>query len=312
MERWFLGLVLCVLLVAAAPACGPAEEEDSDQIEPQESAEASADDPAAASDQEEARDLAETQLAESDVSPEPDPPAVAEAPSPSSPTAEATGSGGAVSPPIDKEKSDMKAEGVSPALTEPSKATEQAPEVFKVRFETTEGSFLVEVHREWAPKGADRFYNLIKMGFFEDVAFFRVLDGFVAQFGLSGDPEVSAVWKEAEITDDPVKQSNKRGTLTFATAGPNTRTTQLFINLVDNPRLDGMGFAPFGVVTEGMDVVESFYSGYGEGEPRGRGPNQMLIQTRGNEYLKENYPELDYVKEAVIVDEAKEESGNES
>jgi len=160
---------------------------------------------------------------------------------------------------------------------------------------------VVEVTRAWAPLGADRFYNLVKNHFYDGAAFFRVLPGFVAQFGLNANPDVSRVWASANIKDDPVTQSNLAGSLTFATAGPNTRTTQLFINLADNQNLDGMGFAPFGKVIEGMDVVQQFYSGYGEGAPRGRGPDQGRLANEGKAYLDKNFPLLDSIKTAVIV-----------
>ena len=145
----------------------------------------------------------------------------------------------------------------------------KAPAVFKAKFTTTAGDFVVEVHRDWAPLGADRFYNLVRYGYFTNAAFFRVVPGFVVQFGLSANPAVNKVWHDAKIQDDPVMQSNKRGSLVFATAGPNTRTTQLFINYADNARLDGMGFAPFGTVVEGMDVVDKIFPGYGE-KPQAR------------------------------------------
>ena len=154
--------------------------------------------------------------------------------------------------------------------------------------------------RSLAPNGADRFYNLVQSGYFTDVEFFRVISGFMCQFGIHGDPKVSAAWREARISDDPVKASNIRGAITFATAGPNTRTTQLFINLADNKRLDGMGFSPFGKVTEGMDVVDKIYSEYGEGAPHGSGPDQGRIQEKGNAYLKKEFPKLDYIKSAAI------------
>jgi len=186
-------------------------------------------------------------------------------------------------------------------LSNPSKLTEKAPDAFKVKFDTTKGSFTVEITRSLAPHGADRFYNLVRAGFFTDIAFFRVIPGFMCQFGISGDPKISAAWRGADIPDDPVKGSNTRGALTFATAGPNTRTTQLFINFGDNSRLDGMGFAPIGKVTSGMDVVDKLYGEYGEGAPAGRGPNQGLVQQEGNAYLKKDFPKLDYIKSATIV-----------
>jgi peptidyl-prolyl cis-trans isomerase A (cyclophilin A) len=188
----------------------------------------------------------------------------------------------------------------SQSLGNPAALKEQAPPVYKVEFDTSKGPFVVEVHRDWAPNGADRFYNLVKNGFYDNTRFFRVLEGFMAQFGVNGDPKVSAVWREARIKDDPVKVSNKRTFVTFATAGPNTRTTQVFINYGDNSNLDGQGFSPFGQVVSGMKVVESLYSGYGEGAPGGRGPNQARVQSEGNAYLGSAFPNLDYVKKATI------------
>jgi peptidyl-prolyl cis-trans isomerase A (cyclophilin A) len=187
------------------------------------------------------------------------------------------------------------------SLLVPSAFKEQAPATFKAKFTTTKGDFVVEVTRAWAPLGADRFYNLVKNHYFDGAAFFRVLPGFVAQFGLSARPEVSRAWASANIKDDPVTQSNLTGYLTFATAGPNTRTTQLFINLADNQTLDRMGFSPFGKVVEGMDVVQQFYSGYGEGAPGGHGPDQGRIRNEGKTYLDKNFPLLDSIKTAVIV-----------
>ena len=188
----------------------------------------------------------------------------------------------------------------SPLLS-PEKLTEKAPEKFRVRFETTKGDFVVEVNRAWAPNGADRFYNLVQNGFFSDIAFFRAVENFMVQFGIHGDPKVAAKWRDATIPDDAPQQSNTRGMVSFATSGPNSRTTQIFINFKDNSFLDKMGFAPFGQVAEGMDVVDSLYKGYGEGAPRGRGPNQGRIQTEGNTYLRAEFPQLDWVKQAVIV-----------
>jgi len=179
--------------------------------------------------------------------------------------------------------------------------TARAPATVRARFETSKGAFVIEVHREWAPHGADRFYNLVKSGYYDDTRFFRVITGFMAQFGIHGDPQVAAVWRDARIPDDPVRQHNTRGMVSFATAGPGTRTTQLFINYGDNSRLDGIGFSPFGRVVEGMDVVDRFHAGYGEGAPRGRGPDQSRIQAEGNAYLEQGFPELDYVTRATIV-----------
>ena len=186
-------------------------------------------------------------------------------------------------------------------LTDPAGLNEKAPAVYKAKFDTSKGTFVLEVHRDWAPNGADRFYNLVKNGFYDEVRFFRVLEGFMAQFGIHGDPSISRVWRDANIKDDPAKQSNARGTITFATAGPNTRTTQVFINYGDNAGLDGQGFSPFGKVISGMEVVDSLYDGYGEGAPRGDGPDQGRIQSLGNAYLEKQFPKLDYVKTATIV-----------
>ncbi len=186
------------------------------------------------------------------------------------------------------------------SLSDPASLTETAPAVYKAKFDTSKGAFVVEVHRDWALNGADRFYNLVKNGFYNNARFFRVIEGFMVQFGINGDPKISAVWQDANIPDDPVKQSNERGMITFATAGPNTRTTQVFINFGDNASLDGQGFAPFGKVVSGMDVVDSLFSGYGEGAPSGRGPNQGIVQSLGNPYLEKAFPKLDFIKKATI------------
>ena len=160
----------------------------------------------------------------------------------------------------------------------------------------------MQVTRAWSPHGADRVYNLVYIGYFDDIAFFRVIPDFMAQFGIHGDPEVSRIWRGAMIRDDPVVQSNKRGYITFAKTGrPNSRTVQLFINFKDNANLDRMGFSPFGEVIEGMDVVDAIYK-VGEGRPRGPGPSQQKIQTRGNSYLQKDFPDLDYIKSANIVE----------
>ncbi len=188
------------------------------------------------------------------------------------------------------------------ALMNPADANETAPDTFRAQFDTTKGTFTIEVTREWAPLGADRFYNLVKRGYYDEVRFFRVLSGFMAQFGISGDPELNTLWREARIQDDPVRESNRRGYVSYAMAGPNTRTTQLFINYGNNSGLDSQGFSPFGQVVEGMDVVDDLYSGYGEGAPNGRGPSQGLLQTQGNPYLIENFPDLDYINQATIVE----------
>jgi len=179
--------------------------------------------------------------------------------------------------------------------------SERAPAAFRAQFETSAGTFVVEVQRDWAPLGADRFYNLVRSGYYDDVRFFRVVSGFMAQFGIHGDPQVSTAWRDQRIPDDPVRASNTRGMVSFATAGPGTRTTQLFINYGDNARLDGMGFAPFGRVVDGMDVVDRLYAAYGEGAPRGRGPDQGRLQAEGNVYLGRDFPRMDYIKRATII-----------
>jgi peptidyl-prolyl cis-trans isomerase A (cyclophilin A) len=194
----------------------------------------------------------------------------------------------------------------NPALLNPSALTAKAPEVYGVKFTTTKGEFVVQVTRAWAPLGADRFYNLAANKFFDDASFFRVLSGFVVQFGLNADPQISKVWRAATINDDPVTQSNRPGYVTFATAGPNTRTTQVFINLGNNAQLDSMGFAPFGLVTLGMEVVKQLYSGYGEGAPSGRGPDQGAVSSQGKAYLDKNFPNLDGIKTATIISHAQE------
>jgi peptidyl-prolyl cis-trans isomerase A (cyclophilin A) len=190
------------------------------------------------------------------------------------------------------------------ALLHPALLKEKAPDEYKVQFSTTRGDFVVTVTRAWAPLGADRFYNLVKHHFFDNASFFRVLPGFVAQFGISAYPAVNKVWEPAVIKDDPVTQANLRGYLTFATGGPNTRTTQAFINLVDNKRLDSMGFAPFGQVTDGMKVVDMFYDQYGEGAPSGGGPDQDQIQKQGKPYLDKGWPKLDLIKTTTIISPA--------
>lgn len=188
----------------------------------------------------------------------------------------------------------------APELLAPEKATATAPDKFTVKLVTTKGDMLVDIDRSWAPKGADRFYNLVKIGYFQDVAFFRVIEGFMAQGGIHGHPKVAAAWRNAKIEDDEVKESNKPGYLSFATAGPGTRTTQFFVNFGDNARLDGMGFAPFGKLRD-MTVLNELYAGYGEGAPMGRGPDQGLVQRQGNTYLKARFPDLDYIKSAEVV-----------
>jgi len=177
---------------------------------------------------------------------------------------------------------------------DPSKWNKESPASYNARFETTVGSFTVQVQREWAPIGADRFYNLVQSGYFNGARFFRVVPGFVVQFGLNPDPKVTNAWRQTNLQDDPVRRSNGRGFLTFATAGPNTRTTQLFINLGDNVRLDQMGFSPFGLVTEGMETVDKINAEYGES------PQQPNIEAEGEAYLAANFPKLDKIIKATI------------
>lgn len=191
-----------------------------------------------------------------------------------------------------------------PVLLDPSHESwsRQAPDTFNVKFVTNEGDIVIKVTRDWAPIGADRFYNLADNGFYDGCRFFRVIEGFMAQFGINGDPEVSAVWREQKIQDDPNKQKNTRGRVTFAMAGPNTRTTQLFISFDDNSFLDTQGFSPFGEVVEGMDVIDQLYAEYGEGAPRGNGPDQGRIQQEGNAYLNAEFPRLDHIISAEVVE----------
>lgn len=183
-----------------------------------------------------------------------------------------------------------------PSLLNPASLHARAPEVFKAQFTTTKGDFVVEVHRDWAPLGADRFYNLVRNGFFNNTAFFRVVPGFMVQFGLAANPAVNKAWENANIKDDPVKQSNKRGMVTFAkTSLPNSRSTQVYINFGDNGGLDPQGFAPFGTVVEGMDVVDKIYPGYGER------PEQDKITDQGDAYIAKNFPMIDRIKMAKIL-----------
>jgi len=186
-------------------------------------------------------------------------------------------------------------------LTRPAAFTERAPAIYRAAFETSKGAFVVEVHRAWAPLGADRFFNLVKSGFYDGCRFFRVIDSSVVQAGMHGDPKVQAAWALATIPDEPATESNRRGTVALASGGPDTRSTQFFINLADNGRLlDRQHLPPFGRVISGMDVVDSLYSGYGEGAPRGTGPDQGRIRLEGNAYLERTFPKLDYVKKATI------------
>jgi len=175
------------------------------------------------------------------------------------------------------------------------------PEVYRAKFETTQGDFVVEVARAWSPRGADRFHELLRMHYFDEGRFFRVLPGFIAQFGVNKDFRVHDVWREYMILDDPRTQKNLRGTLAFAQSGPNTRATEVFINLADNPMLDDQGFVPFAKIVEGVDVPERFYSGYGELAPRGKGPDAGRVEEEANEYLVPRFPSLDYIKRARFV-----------
>jgi len=188
-------------------------------------------------------------------------------------------------------------------LLTPSLVTGRAPDVYEVKFVTTKGPFVIQVTRAWAPNGADRFYNLVRHHYYDGASFFRVVQGFIVQFGLSAYPDVNRVWGNANIPDDRVRQSNVAGYITYAMAGPNTRTTQVFINLSDNSgSLDRQGFAPFGLVTEGMDVVNQLYGGYGDAPDfGGHGPSQDAVANKGHEYLEKNFPKLDSIKTAVIV-----------
>ncbi len=201
-------------------------------------------------------------------------------------------------------------ESTNPAMQDPSLAKEQAPETFQVKFETTAGDFSVECTRSWAPNGVDRFYNLVKIGFFDDVALFRAVKGFVVQFGIHGNPDVSAKWRDAKLEKDDVKGTNSRGMLTYAMAGsPDTRTTQLFFNLGDNARLDGMGFSPIcKVMDDGMSVVEKINMEYGERPSKAQG----TIQTQGNKFLRQSFPGLDYIKTARLAGGGAEPSASAS
>jgi len=224
--------------------------------------------------------------------------AVAQTPSPQKPSAASTkaGAGSKTAAATTRAPYDR-------ALLNPALLKEKAPETYDAKFTTTKGDFTIHVTRAWAPLGADRFYNLVKHHFYDGASFFRVLDGFVVQFGINAYPKVSAAWRTASITDDPVKQSNKDGYVTYAKENrPDTRTTQVFINLGNNARLDAMGFAPFGQVTgDDMLTVVKLYSGYGEGAPSGNGPDQGEIEKQGKAYLDKGWPKLDSIKTAVIV-----------
>ena len=187
-------------------------------------------------------------------------------------------------------------------LLRPARFTETAPATFRARFDTSDGEFVLELHRDWAPLGVDRFYNLAKNGFFDDSRVYRVIDGFMAQFGINADPYVSQAWKRQFIVDDPVAETNSRGRVTFAKGGMHTRTTEIFVNYRDNAGLDEEGFSPIGEVVEGMDVVDAFYAAYGDGPPRGSGPYAAMAQARGNEYLDAEFGELTKIIRVTIED----------
>ncbi len=274
---------LVFLLALGLTACAGADEEEVEQPEQQTTAARSQTEPAAAK----IADEVESELDE-----------------------EAADEGGDVEEGAAVEKAeadDEKVEQVEPdkkgSLRDAGAPYGEAQAEFRVLFETTKGNFVVELIREWSPKGVDHFYRLVEIGYYADVAFFRVIGGFMVQFGIHGDPEINTVWADANVDDEPVKASNKRGFLTYAKSSrPNSRSTQLFINLVDNLSLDSMGFSPIGRVVEGMSVVDSLHSGYGEGAPRGRGPSQQLFGEGGNSYLRKQFPKLDYIKRTVILD----------
>ena len=191
---------------------------------------------------------------------------------------------------------------LSDPLLDPRRFTETAPPTYRVRFDTSEGDVVVEVHRDWAPLGADRFYNLVRAGYYDDVRVYRVVPGFVAEFGVNGSGTVTRIWHRFALLDDEVRESNTAGRLSFAASGPNSRTVQVFINLRDNTSLDERGFAPFGEVVEGFDAVERFYSDYGDGPPRGDGPYQAQAVIQGNEYLDAEFPDLSVIRSASIVE----------
>lgn len=188
-----------------------------------------------------------------------------------------------------------------PSLANPAQYHERAPQVYTAKFDTSKGPLTIEVHRDWAPLGADRFYNLTKNGYYNDCRFFRVIDSVLAQSGIHGNPSVQLAWNNARIPDEPPKASNKRGYVTLAQAGPDSRTTQFFVNLADNSAtFDRRGLAPIGVVVFGMESADRLYSGYGDGAPRGVGPSQSRLAAEGNTYLTKNFPKLDYVKKGTI------------
>jgi peptidyl-prolyl cis-trans isomerase A (cyclophilin A) len=225
-----------------------------------------------------------------EAAPPPEKPAEAPPPEPSKPAAETR-------PPEPAKPEAAKAPPSRKALMNPSALKEKAPESFKVKLETSKGDIILAVTRAWSPNGVDRFYNLVRNGFYDECRFFRIASGFVVQIGINGTPSIQRMWREATIKDDPVIKSNGKGRVTFATAGPNTRTTQFFINLGDRNRfLDDQGFSPFAEVEQGMEVVQALYSGYGEA------PDQEMIQQQGNAYLNAKFPKLDFIKKATILE----------
>ncbi|MBT8335952.1 MAG: peptidylprolyl isomerase [Gemmatimonadetes bacterium] len=206
---------------------------------------------------------------------------------------------GAEAPADDPSSDDGPPDASSQPLLQPANFQEEAPERFRIRFATTAGEFVVDVHRAWATRGADRVFNLVRAGFYDGVPIHRVIEGFVADFGIHPDPWVNAAWRQATIRDDPVRESNARGRVSFSKSGPDRRTVQIFVNLRDNPSLDDEGFSPFGEVVEGMDVVDALHSGYGDGPPRGEGVYQAMAIARGAEYFAE-FPLLDVIDRATI------------
>jgi cyclophilin family peptidyl-prolyl cis-trans isomerase len=224
--------------------------------------------------------------------------AQAQAPAPQQKTAPKSGGAGQGTT---TKKTSSTARAYDRALLRPALLKDKAPEEYKVKFVTTRGEFTISVTRAWAPLGADRFYNLVKHHFYDNASVFRAVPTFVAQFGISAYPAVTKAWKGTDIKDDPVTQSNKKGYITFATAGPDTRTTQVFINLKDNSALDRQGFAPFGVVEgDGMKVVEMFYDQYGDNA----GIDQSKIETEGKAYLDKGFPKLDIIQSATLLTSA--------
>ena len=205
-----------------------------------------------------------------------------------------------------KEETPAQAEEAAPAvdpsspLLTPATLAESAPETYRVRFETSVGAIVVQVNKAWSPNGADRFYNLVKNGYYDDTRFYRVVEGFMAQFGLKGVNAIDQAWRDATFPDDPFTQSNRRGTITFAHAGADTRTTQVFFNFKDNAHLDESGFTPFGEIVEGLDVLDRVYAGYGELPPAGKGPDYAKAWVQGNKYLDENFPEMTKVVSATL------------